>query len=173
MPGFEDLSFDAAKILKTALKKGGDYAEIYADHVEGLQIISEQKKIEKISPTIDRGIGIRVLWKDKTAYGFTNEITEKSLLELAASVAEAVRTEKFEKPIVLKEIPPPLQFQFKKNPRDFDLKQKNEFIQRAESVAWGADSKIIQVKTLYAEIFKKMAQNSFVLGHCVQGGRRR
>src|SRR3989338_5828271 len=99
-------SFDLPRILKTALKNGGDFADIYADQTESLQIIAEQKKIEKVSPTLDSGVGIRVLWKDRTAYGYTNEVTEKALIELASSVSEAVRGRRFDETISLRPIPP-------------------------------------------------------------------
>ncbi len=149
-------NFDLSKILKTALKNGGDFAEIYADDVESLQIIAEEKKIEKVLPTIDRGIGIRVLSGTNTAYGFTNDISEKSLLDLAQSVSEAVKGNKFEKPIALHEIPPHLQFEFKKKPGSLNLEKKREFISRAEKVAWATSPLVKQVKVLYAEIAKKI-----------------
>lgn len=149
--------FDLPKILETALKNGGDFAEIYADHVEGLQIIAEQKKIEKVNPTIDRGIGIRVLWQDKTAYGFTNEISEKSVLELASSVAEAVKGRRFDKNLLLNVIPAHLRHEIKKLPAHFKLEQKRDFIAQAEKVAWAADKRIKQVKVLYADIAKKVS----------------
>ena len=150
-------NFDLTKILKTALKNGGDYADIYSDHTESLQIISEEKKIEKVTPSIDRGIGIRVLWEDRTAYGFTNEISEKALLELAESVAESVKGKKFDRTITLKTVLPHLQFDFKKAPRDFGLELKKGFVTRVEETAWGADPRIMQVKVVYGEIFKKIA----------------
>ena len=150
-------NFDLSKILKTALKNGGDFADIYAEHVEGLQIISEGRKIEKVNPTLDRGIGIRVIWRDKTAYGFTNVISEKSLLTLANSVAEAVRAEKFEKEFSLQTIPHHLEMAVEKIPEHFNLSQKREFILRAESVAWATDPRIKQVKVLYGDILKKFS----------------
>ncbi len=148
--------YNLQKILKTALKNGGDFAELYADDTQSLQIISEGKKIEKVNPVIDRGIGLRVLWKDKTAYGFTNEISEKSLLELADSVSQSVSDKKFGFPISLKTIPPHIQMKILKSPFMLDLEQKRNFISRAEKEAWSLDPRIIQVKVLYAEILKKM-----------------
>lgn len=148
--------YNLQKILKTALKNGGDFAELYADDTQSLQIISEGKKIEKVNPVIDRGIGLRVLWKDKTAYGFTNEISEKSLLELADSISQSVSQKKFESPISLKTISPHIQMKISKSPFTLDLEQKRNFISRAEKEAWSLDPRVIQVKVLYAEILKKM-----------------
>lgn len=148
--------FDATRILKTALKNGGSFAEIYGEHIEGLQIISEQKQIEKINPTIDFGVGIRVLSEDKTAYAFTSEVTEKSLMTLAASVAEAVQGKKFETPISLRKIPPPIQFSMKTSPASVDLAGKIKLLQRADQSAWAMDTRVRQVKVLYGEIMKEI-----------------
>lgn len=149
-------NFDLKKILKTALKNGGDYAEIYAEDSESLQLIAEERKLEKINPSLDRGIGLRVLFRGKTAYGFTNEISEKSLLELAESVATAVQTEAFSQTIALHPISPKLSYDIRKLPEQFSLAQKRELIRRAEETAWGFDPKIRQVKVLYADIRKKL-----------------
>lgn len=156
LPIFHIKNFDTSRILKAALRNGGDFAEIYGDHLEGLQLIAEQKRIEKINPTIDRGVGIRILYRNQTVYGFTNDISEKSLLELASSVAQAVQGEKFDSVIRLHEIRPHIQLLVAKNPKDFDLRYKRSLIQRAESAAWSADPRIRQVKVLYGEITKQL-----------------
>jgi TldD protein len=152
--------FDIPKILKKALKNGGDFAELYADDTESLQIIAEQKKIEKVSPSIDRGVGLRVMWGEQTAYGFTNDVSEKSLLELADSVAGAVKAKTFDKDIVLKAVPPHVQFEIRKPPRELAVDKKRDLIARGEKAAWAADpspvSKVKQVKVLYGEISKRV-----------------
>lgn len=153
------------KILKNALKNGGEFAEIYEDRVEGLQIISESKRLEKINPTLDSGVGIRVLWLDrgsalgglqKTAYGFTNDVSEKSLLALAAAVAEAVRDGQDGRVLDLASKQTEGSFSVQKRPDQFDLKTKIDFITRAEAVAWKTDPRIKQVKILYSDIRKEM-----------------
>ncbi len=150
-------SFDLPKILKTALKHGGDFAEIYAEDAESLQIIAENKKLEKINPVLDRGIGIRVLWGDQTAYGFTNDITEKTLIELALSVGQAAKGKDFAQTIALKEIPPSSRHPILKPPAGLALVEKKNLITRAEKIAWSLDTRIKQVKVLYADIHKKIS----------------
>ncbi len=155
-PIFHIKSFDTSRILRAALRGGGDFAEIYGDHIEGLQLIAEQKRIEKINPTIDRGVGIRVLCHDQTVYGFTNDISEKSLLKVASSIAQAVQGKRFDAVIHFREIPPHIQLLVTKNQKDFDLQHKKSLIQRAESTAWSIDPRIRQVKVLYGEITKQL-----------------
>ncbi|MBI4196187.1 MAG: TldD/PmbA family protein [Deltaproteobacteria bacterium] len=149
-------NFDLKKILQKALFHGGDYAEIYAEETESLQLISEERRLDKITPSLDSGIGIRVLWNGKTAYGFTNEISERSLLELADRIASAVHAGKFKEPITVHAIPSPWTVTIQRDPSRFSLQKKSEFIRRGEEVAWSFDPRIKQVKVLYADIQKKV-----------------
>ena len=79
------------KILRKALKRGGEFAEIYYENTFNTSIACEEDKIEKIISGRDTGIGIRVLYDQKTAYAYTNNLTEKALLYLADTVSQAVK----------------------------------------------------------------------------------
>ena len=152
------LNCDLEKVLKHALRNGGDFAEIYAEEIESLQIIAENKKIEKINPIFDRGVGIRILLEDFTAYGFTNDLSEKGLLTLAESVSENIKKGLSSKKniIDLTQRTPHLSMSPLRSPSDLKISDKKNLIDRAEKSAWAVDSKIIQVKTLYADISKKI-----------------
>ena len=140
--------FNLKKILAAALKKGGDFAELYAEETESLQLISEERKLDKINPVLDSGIGLRVLWNGKTAYGFTNECTEATLLKLADGISAAVKADRFEKPLTLTAVPPPLAFEIKKSPDSFGIEAKRELIRRGEGGAWAFEPRIRRAKVL-------------------------
>ncbi|MCK5237151.1 MAG: TldD/PmbA family protein, partial [Deltaproteobacteria bacterium] len=86
---FED--FDPEKVLRKALKNGGELSEIYAEDTSTTSIVLEEDKIENILGGRDRGCGIRVIAGLKTFYAYTNSINEASLLELAEMVSAAVK----------------------------------------------------------------------------------
>lgn len=79
------------KILKRVLTNGGDYADIFIEHTGLLSIQLEDDKIEKITSGVDAGVGIRVISGEKTAYAYSNDFSENSLLNIADSVRRAVR----------------------------------------------------------------------------------
>ena len=74
------MDFDPFKILKKALKMGGDFADIYIEETVNTSIICEENKIEKVISGRDRGLGLRVIFDFKTAYAYTNDLTETGLL---------------------------------------------------------------------------------------------
>ncbi|MBI4196935.1 MAG: TldD/PmbA family protein [Deltaproteobacteria bacterium] len=148
--------FDLKKILSATLHRGGEFADIYCEETEGIQLIAEERKLEKINPSIDCGIGIRLLWEGKTSYGFTNELSEKSLLELAETVSQAASAKKFDQTISLHSINPPFHFTIEKATEKSPLEKKRDWMREAEEAAWGFDSRIHQVKVLYADIRKRV-----------------
>src|SRR3990170_4831102 len=83
--------FDPFKILKAALAHGGEYADIYFEDTANTSIVAEENRIEKIITGRDRGAGVRVIANLKTYYAYTNDISEKGLLEVAATVASGVK----------------------------------------------------------------------------------
>jgi len=94
-------TMNTAAILRRALAAGGEFAEIYLEEGSSTQIVAEDGKIEKVLCVSDRGASIRVISDFRTAFGYTNEVTEKSLLELAASVSSGVKGKLFDRNIVI------------------------------------------------------------------------
>lgn len=165
------LNFDPFKILKTALKRGGDFADIYMEDTKNTSIICEDNKIEKVISGRDRGLGIRVIFDFKTAYGYTNDITEKGLLELANTISKAVKkgktpppnskqlsvsSEQISKAVKEGEIAGDKKeiaqgFSIKIPPFSVDLLKKVDLVNRGNSFARGFDKRIRQVKVVYSD----------------------
>ncbi|NLF45550.1 MAG: TldD/PmbA family protein [Syntrophomonadaceae bacterium] len=73
------------KVLDEALKKGGDFAEIYIEDKSTSNIFYDDNKIESINSGREKGAGIRVIKQGKTSYVHTNDLTAKGLLKAAAA----------------------------------------------------------------------------------------
>ena len=148
--------FDPFKILKAALKKGGDFADIYMEETVNTSIICEENRIEKIISGRDRGLGLRVTFDFKTAYAYTNDVTEKGLLELADIVSKAVKEGKIKKDIGLVKKESSEGFFIKTPPADVDLLKKVLLVKKGNAFARGFDKKIGQVKVVYGDGFRQM-----------------
>jgi TldD protein len=75
------------RILAEALGKGGDFAELYFEHSIRNWLGLEDGKVNRAFSETDLGVGIRVVKGDQVGYGFTQELTEKSMLAAAATAA--------------------------------------------------------------------------------------
>lgn len=141
-----------AKMIKKALSNGGDYADVFIEHQRPLSIVLEDDKIEKLTSGIDAGIGVRVIFGDKSAYAYSNDFSEKSLVNLAETVSRAVK-EKKEDEITfdLTRVKPPVSFEVKQNPADIEMKSKILLVENANRTAKAVSPKIKQVSVIYRD----------------------
>jgi len=150
-------SFDIPKILKTSLKNGGDFAEVFYEHVQPISIVCEDGKIEKIISGIDVGIGLRVIYSNKTAYAYTNQLTNEGLLEVADAVSTACQGKVFEKDISLVKKSAEIAHAIKRLPQEVSIDEKVSLVKRANDVARSWDKRITQVKVVYADSVRSIA----------------
>ena len=81
------------KVLKKACLYGGEYAEIFTEHRKPVSIHLEDKKVEKVITGVDSGLGIRLIYNGKSAYAYSNDFSEASLLQAASEVSKAATGE--------------------------------------------------------------------------------
>src|SRR5512137_414590 len=90
---FEKFGLDRDLIrraLSEALRNGGDFADLFAQHSTGSSLGLEDGAVNRAAMSVDLGAGIRVVVGDQTGYAFTEELTAEALLEaarIAASIA--------------------------------------------------------------------------------------
>lgn len=77
----------AIEVLNAALATGGDYAEIYLEQTDNESILLDSGKIETVGSRQSYGAGIRILQGLRSVYGYTSDLSKKSLLSLASSLA--------------------------------------------------------------------------------------
>jgi TldD protein len=79
------------RVIRAALRKGGDFAEVYVESRISRDILMEESKVKQAVFGISQGAGVRVISGDKTGYAYTDEITEERLkraAEIASYVAQ-------------------------------------------------------------------------------------
>jgi len=74
-------------VLSSLLSRGGEYGELFYEEVKSLSVQREDGKIERVLSGTDAGIGIRLLFREKTFYAFTNECDERTVLSLARDLS--------------------------------------------------------------------------------------
>ena len=75
------------KVLAEALSKGGDFADLYFEHTVGNWVILEDGKVNQAYCNVSLGVGIRTVKGDQVGYGFTQELTAKSMMAAASTAA--------------------------------------------------------------------------------------
>jgi TldD protein len=152
------IEFDPLKIIKTALGKGGEFADIFFEDLVSTSIICEDDKIEKVISGRDVGCGIRVISNLKTYYAYTNDISTDGLISAARIVSDAVKgDDDTERVIALmgKTISP--DFGIRTPPIRVPLNEKIDIVKRGNSSARAMDKRVKQVKVVYADSLRERA----------------
>jgi len=144
------------KVLEEALKKGGDFAEIYIEEKQLSNVICEDNRIEKVNSGREKGAGIRVIKEGKTAYAYTSDLSEEGLLKTAAVARHAVmnNTAISSKPLAVKE--PVFRLNVKRLPEDVTFDEKIEHVLSANKSTREVSDEIRQVTVVAGDLHKKV-----------------
>ena len=138
-------------ILRRALSAGGDFADIYYEDKAFTSVLCEDGKVEQVLAASDRGIGIRVISGFSTAYAYTNQLSEESLLQLAETVSRGVRDGAPHGDFNLCERRTGAGFPIRIHPDQVELAEKVALVNRADRAARGFDKRIRQVMAVYRD----------------------
>lgn len=135
---FEDLN----KVIRHALSKGGDFAEVYLENRISRDILMEESKFKNAIFGISQGAGVRVISGDKTGYAYTDEITSEKLMRAAEVASYVARGGKAAKPMDIKEEKRPSYITAKVPLGEVADEKRLEIIKRAHDAALGFDPRI-------------------------------
>ncbi len=89
---FKEFGIDEAlcrKLLAKALSKGGDFADLYFEYSVSNYLGLEDGKVNQSYGDISLGVGIRTVKGDQMGYGFTQDLSEETMMS-AASTASTI-----------------------------------------------------------------------------------
>ncbi|HSH59013.1 MAG TPA: TldD/PmbA family protein [Acidimicrobiales bacterium] len=140
------------RVLGTALRTGGDFAEIFVEDRRSSSAHYDDGKVEELTSGRDRGAGVRVVVGDTTGYAHTADLSETSLRAAAEAASGVARGGDGGTRIVA------LERQHAKAPyeptvfsEDVDKNRKVELLARADDAARSAGAAVTQVSAGYGD----------------------
>ena len=138
----------AKNVINEAIKTGADFAEIYYEDTTSKSISVENGLVDVFNTSNINGVGLRLLKENRSVYGYSNDISSKSLLKLAHDLSCSFNGEK-----ILDDVE-----SFKKvSHRNFNKKVTSLFdveeskiidlIKKSNSIVSSYDPRIVNVKT--------------------------
>jgi TldD protein len=79
------------RVLGSALRTGGDFAEIFAEDRRGTAARLDDGRVEDLSSGRDRGAGVRVVFGETTGFAHTSDLSEAGLIAAADAASAAAR----------------------------------------------------------------------------------
>jgi TldD protein len=81
-----------AEILRRALRRGGDLADVFCERRSSLSYRLQDGRIHDGSVGIAVGVGIRVIYGESAGYAYSDDLSPQALLEAADTASLIVRT---------------------------------------------------------------------------------
>lgn len=140
------------RVLGTAMKTGGEFAEVFAEDKRSSSAMLDDGKVEELTSGRDRGAGIRVVVGDTTGFAHTADLSEQGLTAAAEAAAAAARSGGGGTNIAgLTRVRSNRGYDIEIYPADVAKATKVELLTRANDVARSAGSGITQVSASYAD----------------------
>ena len=145
------------RTLHTALRDGGDFAEVFAEDRRVASARLDESKIEELVSGRERGAGIRVVRGDTTGYAHTADLSEHGLSEAASAAAAAARgTPGQSHVIALERRDVERTHDVRILPETVEKARKAEVLERADQAARAENDSIRQVSVSYADARRRI-----------------
>jgi len=82
----------ADHVLAEALARGGEFAELFCEDKASSFASMDQRRVEEIGSSHERGAGVRVIVGETTGFAHTTDLTERGLLEAARTASSVARS---------------------------------------------------------------------------------
>jgi len=143
---------DAARALRTALSRGGGWAELFWERQNVVTLTLDDNKLEDAITGVDQGAGIRVTAGDRGVYANGNVNDGDDLLAIAGRAAAAIAEDGRMREIAAvsaDELPRPSVVRI--DPRTVPIERKVRLMKLANERARAFDPRVHQVTVLYRE----------------------
>ncbi len=151
---FDDLGLGAERVqdvLGIALERGGDWAEVFAEDVARSSAMLDDGRIEDLTSSRDRGVGIRVMVGESTGFAHTADLSEAGLAAAARAAADAARAGGDATTVAALEHRATTAAPVGIDPSTIEKSTKVALLRRADDAARSAGSAITQVSARYGD----------------------
>jgi TldD protein len=146
---------DIDKLLATALRRGGDYADLYFEYRIANSINFEERIVKSTSKSVIQGVGVRVVIGDKTGYAYTDEIAFDAISRAAETASHIARSGGMSELVGVNATPNRHNLYDVESPvSSVELARKISLMEGADRVARAHDSRIREVQSSVADEMK-------------------
>ncbi|MBM3957407.1 MAG: metalloprotease TldD [Gemmatimonadetes bacterium] len=142
---------DLGAYLAEALSKGGDYADLYFEHLATSLISLDESIVKSATQGVSLGVGVRVIAGERTGYAYSDDLSPDKIRHaarvaacIAAGPSKVLKTGFHEprKPDLYPVLTPPT---------DASLAARVDLVRRADDAARAFDPRVFQVQVTYGD----------------------
>jgi TldD protein len=143
-------------LLKKTLSRGGEYADVFVENRRQTSLVLEDGRLEKILSGCEAGAGIRLIFKGRTFYAYSNDLSEAALMQAAREVSRAATADGGSRVADLRARKPSADLSIDLFPEEVPVERKIEVVRTADRVARDFDRRIRQVSAIYRDFSQKV-----------------
>jgi TldD protein len=147
---------DLERYLAAALSAGGDYADLYFEHLYSTGISLDESMVKSASQGVSAGCGVRVIAGDRTGYAYTDDLSPERILHAARTAAMIASGPSKERVAGFKQSNGHQLYAVGSPANDTDIAAKLELVKRADVAARAYDPRIFQVRASYADEVRRI-----------------
>ncbi len=149
---------DVEAVLAAGMEAGAEFVEIFVEDVERRSVNLDDRRIENLASSRDRGVGIRAVVAERVGFAHTSDLGRDSLLKAVQTAAAAAvggqetSSRAAEPGAETLTSPQPVQIR----PAEVAAEDKVSLVQAADAAARAVDDAITQVSARYAETRRRI-----------------
>lgn len=143
-------------LIKKTLSKGGEYADVFTEVRKQTSLVLDDGRLEKIVEGSEAGVGVRLIYDNKTFYAYSNDLSEDALMAVASQTGKAAAGGAVVSNLDLRSRKPSVKFDVELTPSDVPLGRKIAVVRAADSAARNFDRRIRQVSAVYGDVIQKV-----------------
>lgn len=154
----------AGRLLRVALDKGGDYADLFFEYSVSGSYSYDEQILKSARRAVSMGLGVRVMKGDATGYAYCEDFSFDAMKQAAATAAQIAAGGKPVEPAAISLRRAPNRYPVWAESLDAEGEAKKGILERADRAARAADPRIVRVDVSFAESVREiLIANS--LGH--------
>lgn len=143
------------KLLAKALSKGGDFADLYFEFTVANNLGLEDGKVTQSYGNISLGMGVRTVKGEQTGYGFTQDLTEESMMS-AAATASTICSLVAAEPNPFRKLQTNNYYPLEPDFNGIPAKAKLPLLQDLNQKCFAGSPEIVKVNAAFSSTFKRM-----------------
>src|SRR5579859_4168538 len=142
---------DLQRYLSAALSAGGDYADLYFEHLTSTGLSIDESMVKSATQGISAGCGVRVISGERTGYAHTDDLAPEKILH-AARTAALIASGPAKSPVVnLSERAHSSLYPVPISASAAEIQPKLDLVFRADRAGREYDPRIFQVRASYGD----------------------
>jgi TldD protein len=154
----------ADRLLRIALEKGGDYADLFFEYSVSGSYAYDEQILKSARRAVSMGLGVRVMKGDATGYAYCEDFSFDAMKQAADTAAQIAAGGRPVAPLEVSMRDTPSRYPVSVESFEVDGESKKAILERADRAARASDPRVVRVDASFVESIREvLIANS--LGH--------